>query len=502
MRNSIVEYAWLVAAFIGVTAVPANAQNVFQAILNRSMSGVAQLETFYGHKSGGPGYGTAFTCSNNRVLITNYHCIQGAKQVFASFPDAAGPIECHLIDKQPGKDLAALWLLKAPAGNPHVFPILNNVNNGPQPLDPILVIGHPHGTKHSPLLGHFSKSVQVQQDRDLRQRALENITVFQIQVPGGPGISGAPVLNKNGEAIGAFFAGRGQGEFQLNFAIPLLFVANLDLKKQPQKFSNELGLPVLQTAFGGTGTRYLSDRAALTVRGPGNTSLSVASRHWENVPRDPDLIFARYIDDPVRFAALTPREHLRALVNRKRITLVTNASFRYRVLVAEGYDIQESIQPDGVFESRITMQGQNGGVRITGMQVQPPRNQLEFDQLFDAHVGGFVQNVLRKRLVPQFIFPPGPDQVIKGPLTDLQPRVGLQSGAVRLWEHYVTAPQFDVSHLVLYRLDGDLFTTLDIAFPTSEPFQPVLRERFVEDLFTALSFHDLVSSTQPPPAPN
>ncbi len=477
---------------VGHTLGIADDTSKFQQILSRSRNGVGFVESY---NSGSVSSGTGFLYRDRQTLITNYHVINNAQNVFVELPGVAAPISCQLLDGRPDLDLAALRLSQpAPAENA-LLSLPDDNDYEPKQLDKILVVGNPRDLKQTPLLGVFSAH---RDPPDLLSKRLGiTIPVFQLQIPGAGGQSGSPVMDLSGDMIGVFFAGEGRGEFDLNYAIPHRNVKLLAVSNAPRPFSNLPNIPDISSEFAGTGVSNLSNMRTLQV-GPQDGTISLASKHWGFASHDPDQIFREYVDDLPRFATLIPKDILAQVVQRKNLLIVTNAAYGYRVLVPQGYTIDERNVPGSFFESRISFPNSNGGVRIVAFPIVPAQSDAELQLAFDHNVRKHANLVLGRNIV---LAPPllNPNEVFIDPnplLTDRQPRINMRTGDLRLWRHYRTAPVMGDSHLVMYRIRGDLFLAVDIFFPT-----PILAaignpniglpQRFVEDMLIANSFVDM-----------
>lgn len=465
----------------------------FKEILRGARAGVGYVEAY---SNGNVEQGTGFLHHSRTTLITNFHIIKNAQDVVVHLPGDEHPISCKLIDGRPDLDLAALRLDREPPDAAAVLALPDRVDIDPEYLDRILVVGNPRGLSLTPLLGHFS--ARREPPELARKKFGVQIPLYQLQIPGAGGQSGSPVFDKDGQAIGVFFAGEGEGEFDLNYAIPHRNVRQLSLDRRPRRFSNLPNIPHISTNFAGTGVSNLSNSTSLRV-GDRGQEVSLESRHWGFAPRDPDLVFRNYVDDLARFSAVVPRRILDQVVRRKNLLVVTNAAFGYRVLVPQGYSITERRVPGRFFESRITFPKDNGGVRILATNIKPPRTASELALAFDINVRSHANNVLRKVIVPAGTPVLGPSDVVIDPnplLSDAAPRRNNRTGDLRLWRHYMTAKEIGWSHLVMYRLRDDLFLSVDITFPTGilgrlpDPTF-VIPERFVEDMVVANSFVDM-----------
>jgi hypothetical protein len=485
MRRTILASLVLLAA--SVSPVAGDDDPTFQPLLRKYRGSVAVIEAYKG-----PGQfasGTGFLCRDRKVLITNHHVVAGANSVFARFPSTPGneTLECSLLDIQPGLDLAALSIGNAAPTSP-LLELPGNVEEQPAELDKVLIIGNPKGLSWTVHTG----SVSAIRPSDQVPGALppgNPIVIYQMQVEGAPGMSGAPVLNRQGRLLGVFFAGIDQGQFGLNFCIPHRHVRQLQINGAPRPFNAGAAGPDLSSNFAGTGVNHFTDQSLRPVPG-GEAPVQPVSNHWGFVEPDPDLIFRNYVEDKEKFSRFVPREHLAELVHRKRLLQVTNAVMGYRLLVPEGYTIRDSVLPNGIFQSLINLPNLNFGVRILVRPVgMPLQSRQDLDRAMDVYVASFVRDVLGRNLRREFSPFPDPSEVIKGPSSDPDIRIN-SNGSARLWDRYLSQPQYNVSNLVLYGVNRGLFYTVDITFPSTMPDDPILPDRFVEEsiIFNSFSF--------------
>lgn len=461
----------------------------FQNVLSQSRGSVASIEAI---SNGLPKMGTGFLFMDRDTLITNYHVIDGAQNVFALLPGEQTAIHCLLLDSRPDLDLAALHLKRTPKGIRTVIEVPDDIAFRPKPLDEILIVGHPGDAKNqTPLLGRFTAQNAPPNPGGLQ------IPVYKLQIPGAGGQSGAPVLNKTGRAIGVFYAGMGRGEFGINYAVPHANLLKLNLKAVPKPFAQSGNIPKISRSFDGTGVTLLSRNTNVVDPVGGKTYLG--SRNWGFAPANTDTIYNSFVDDKLRFARFVPKHVLDQIIQQTPLLMVTNSAYGYRVLVPKGYQITEDKSP-GYFSSYITYPNSNGGVRIVAHPIVPPRNLQELVTALQHNIHRFVARNLGKQIVPitqPFLFP---NQVVIDPnpaFSDQKPRRNAQTGDYRLWQHYRTSVGQGFSHLVMYRIRDGQFLAVDITFPTviiPKMSDPNFRipDRFAYDMLIANSFADLL----------
>jgi S1-C subfamily serine protease len=172
----------------------------------------------------GDSQGTGFVVSDDGVLVTNFHVIEGGGKIFVK--SAKGGIyevqKVLAVDKQ--RDVA---VLKIHASN------LNSTNLADEaslnPGSKVVVIGNPAGLEHT-----ISEGI-VSANRILPEYG----EVIQITAPISSGSSGSPVFDIRGDVIGIATFKRVDGE-ALNFAIPSQRIIDLLKSLGQAKSSAEL----------------------------------------------------------------------------------------------------------------------------------------------------------------------------------------------------------------------------------------------------------------------
>ena len=135
------------------------------------------------------GSGTAFALTNNGYAITNLHVIKGGKKVFLFTQDGkAHKCIVELTDKE--NDLAVLKVVDSS----FVFANKNvpyKLDNTAELAERIFTLGYP-------------KDEVVYNEGYISSMNGKNgdSTKYQLELPSSPGVSGAPVLDENGNLVG------------------------------------------------------------------------------------------------------------------------------------------------------------------------------------------------------------------------------------------------------------------------------------------------------------
>ncbi len=139
------------------------------------------------------GTGTGFAVSNANTILTAYHVIEGATDLYANL--SSGRVELEIIDTAPQYDLALLKMAK-PAGS--FFSLSEQYSDA----DEIYVYGYPGNSLNAgpPSLsaGIVSRVVDLASLRMSSQDMPDGMEVIQTDAAINPGNSGGPVINACG----------------------------------------------------------------------------------------------------------------------------------------------------------------------------------------------------------------------------------------------------------------------------------------------------------------
>lgn len=150
--------------------------------------------------------GSGFIADPTGVIVTNFHVIEGASEIFVKFAEGVFSEVENIIAVNPKIDFAVLQIRP-----PHNYPIKAAILGDSDSLEigeKIIVIGNP--------LGHFEKTVSTGIISAFR--VSENIV--QMTAPISPGSSGGPVFNMKGEVIGICVSTAKMGQ-NINFFVPI-----------------------------------------------------------------------------------------------------------------------------------------------------------------------------------------------------------------------------------------------------------------------------------------
>lgn len=190
--------------------------------------------------------GSGFFVTNNGLLITNYHVIDGAKEIVAINTITNEEYKAQLLQSDPTNDVA---ILKVDAQTKAV-PISSRF--GISKGDEVFTLGYPlvqlQGQEQKATFGRVNALTGLKDD----------IRLAQIDVPIQPGNSGGPLFNDRGEVVGVtsatldqFVTLKASGVLpqNVNFAVKVDYIIPalrmvtkdydlyLDTKPQKQEFS-------------------------------------------------------------------------------------------------------------------------------------------------------------------------------------------------------------------------------------------------------------------------
>ncbi|MBI9038587.1 MAG: trypsin-like peptidase domain-containing protein [Bacteroidales bacterium] len=144
------------------------------------------------HPKNNHGTGSGFILSSKGYIVTNFHVIANAKNIFVNLPDGR-KFEASIIGKDPYTDIA---IIQIPATE------LEYLNFGNSEIlkvgQLVIAIGNPYGFQYTVTTGVVSAL-----GRSLRSQSGRLINnVIQTDAAINPGSSGGPLVNSRGEVIG------------------------------------------------------------------------------------------------------------------------------------------------------------------------------------------------------------------------------------------------------------------------------------------------------------
>ncbi|MEE9312963.1 MAG: Do family serine endopeptidase [Planctomycetota bacterium] len=155
--------------------------------------------------------GSGFVIDPSGIIVTNYHVIEGADEIFVAFTDGSR-VEASLVGADEKTDLA---VLRVEVGRQIKFVELGNSDNA-LVGDWVVAIGNPFG-----LGGSLSAGIVSARNRDIRSGPYDNF--IQTDAAINQGNSGGPLFNMDGEVIGINTAiiSQSGGALGIGFSIPI-----------------------------------------------------------------------------------------------------------------------------------------------------------------------------------------------------------------------------------------------------------------------------------------
>lgn len=158
------------------------------------------------------GMGSGFVIDNQGHILTNYHVIEGARQVEVTTSDKA-KYKAQVIGMDPPHDLAVIQIpsTKVPAAE---IGDSKNLQVGQK----VFAIGNPFGLSGTMTRGIISSIRSVRGEHGFIDEAIQTDAAIN------PGNSGGPLLNSHGQVIGInsmILTGGAEQSAGIGFAIPI-----------------------------------------------------------------------------------------------------------------------------------------------------------------------------------------------------------------------------------------------------------------------------------------
>jgi S1-C subfamily serine protease len=160
------------------------------------------------------GSGFVMNYGNSSYIITNYHVVDGVKNLTVTFSDGDA-YAAKVIGTDPYADLAVLTVSGAPASE--FVPLQVVSSSGVTVGEQVYAIGNPYGLSGSMTVGIVSQLGRTIQDPVAGNFLVAGVIQFSAAI--NPGNSGGPLLDTSGQVIGVTTAtvSSSQG---IGFAIP------------------------------------------------------------------------------------------------------------------------------------------------------------------------------------------------------------------------------------------------------------------------------------------
>ena len=161
------------------------------------------------------GSGSGIVYDREGHIITNYHVVQGAEELFVTLPDET-TVSARIVGADPSNDLAVIQVEADPA---LLFPVPLGESENLRVGQFVVAIGNPFGLERTLTVGVVSALGRVIESPD--QRFIGEI--IQTDAAINPGNSGGPLLDLSGRVIGvntAIFS-PSQASAGIGFAVPV-----------------------------------------------------------------------------------------------------------------------------------------------------------------------------------------------------------------------------------------------------------------------------------------
>ena len=161
------------------------------------------------------GSGSGFFISADGLAITNFHVASNSSYFVITTADGKKYDDVTVIDAYKEQDLALLRVV-----NDESFPYLE-IGDSSQLAQgqTVYAIGSPRGLDNTMSQGIISNI----------NRVLDGTEYVQISVPIAPGSSGGALINEQGQVVGVTSAGYANSTGDLNLAVPIKFINELDM---------------------------------------------------------------------------------------------------------------------------------------------------------------------------------------------------------------------------------------------------------------------------------
>jgi S1-C subfamily serine protease len=203
----------------GAESVGAIYAKAAPAVVQVTSSVVTQ--TFFGEQRG-EALGSGFVIDKDGHIVTNYHVIEGASEVFVNFSQE-DRIKATIVGSDPQTDVA---LLKIDAHRRALSPISIGNSSAVRVGDDVVAIGNPFGLDRTVTAG----IVSALQRQIISPSNFPIDKVIQTDAAINKGNSGGPLLNAQGEVIGVntqIATAGSEGNVGIGFAVPINTVVSV-----------------------------------------------------------------------------------------------------------------------------------------------------------------------------------------------------------------------------------------------------------------------------------
>lgn len=171
------------------------------------------------------GQGSGFLIDSEGYIVTNYHVVTGAEQIFVTFANGLN-VEAELLGLDADSDLAVLQV--DPSIVEDITPLEIGDSQAIRPGYTVIAIGNPFGLDGTMTVGIVSAVGRTlpSQATTTGGNSFTIPGIIQTDAAINPGNSGGPLLNLNGQVIGVNTAiATNDGQFSgVGYAVPAIAV--------------------------------------------------------------------------------------------------------------------------------------------------------------------------------------------------------------------------------------------------------------------------------------
>ena len=193
---------------------------VNRCVVNISTRSMKQ-NTFFLHETPSEGSGSGSVIDKSGHILTNYHVIEGAREVQVTLSDGK-TLEAQLVGADPVNDIA---VIKIDTTADELFPVTFGDSGRLKVGMKVFALGNPFGLERTLTTGIISSL-----NRTLRVRETRTIkSIIQIDAAINPGSSGGPLLDCRGHLVGmntAIASNTGQSA-GVGFSIPSNLISRI-----------------------------------------------------------------------------------------------------------------------------------------------------------------------------------------------------------------------------------------------------------------------------------
>jgi len=177
-------------------------------------SRIRQQDPFFGTQEG-QALGSGFVIDKLGHVITNFHVVDGAREVFVNF-SGNDPMKAEIVGVDPSTDIA---VLEIDAAQRALTPLPLGNSDAVRVGDPVVAIGNPFGLDRTVTAG----IVSAVQREIVAPNGYPIDKVIQTDAAINKGNSGGPLLNADGEVIGvnSQIESESGGNVGIGFAVPV-----------------------------------------------------------------------------------------------------------------------------------------------------------------------------------------------------------------------------------------------------------------------------------------